>query len=126
MRLDSTQKNIIRQYNPDVDLALNGAVLYMPELPDAVRLSQLPVLPGERFILLHEVLQHVRRKARIPRVKQGMRHPFAVRQHAAFQRTKKQLLCLRPRTEHNLRQRTLHTAQQRRNDTLCCVLIIRF
>ena len=43
VRLDSTQKNIIRQYNPDVDLALNGAVLYMPELPDAVRLSQLAV-----------------------------------------------------------------------------------
>lgn len=43
VRLDSTQKNIIRQYNPDVDLTLNGAVLYMPELPDAVRLSQLAV-----------------------------------------------------------------------------------
>ncbi len=43
VRLDSTQKNVIRQYNPDVDLALNGAVLYMPELPDAVRLSQLAV-----------------------------------------------------------------------------------
>ncbi|MBR4505165.1 MAG: AsmA family protein [Bacteroidales bacterium] len=42
-RLDSTQQNIIRQYNPDVDIDLHGAVLYMPELPDAVRLSQLAV-----------------------------------------------------------------------------------
>jgi hypothetical protein len=42
-RLDSTQENIIRQYNPDVDIDLHGAVLYMPELPDAVRLSQLAV-----------------------------------------------------------------------------------
>lgn len=41
VRLDSTQKNIIRQYNPNVDLDLHGAVLYMPDLPDAVRLSQL-------------------------------------------------------------------------------------
>lgn len=41
VRLDSTQKNILRQYNPDVDLDLHGAVLYMPDLPDAVRLSQL-------------------------------------------------------------------------------------
>lgn len=43
VRLDSTQQNIIRQYNPDVDLNLHGAVLYMPDLPDAVRLSQLAV-----------------------------------------------------------------------------------
>ena len=42
-RLDSTQENIIRQYNPDVDIDLHGAVLYMPTLPDAVRLSQLAV-----------------------------------------------------------------------------------
>lgn len=41
VRLDSTQTNIIRQYNPNVDLDLHGAVLYMPDLPDAVRLSQL-------------------------------------------------------------------------------------
>lgn len=41
VRLDSTQQNILRQYNPDVDLDLHGAVLYMPDLPDAVRLSQL-------------------------------------------------------------------------------------
>lgn len=40
-RLDSTQQNIIRQYNPNVDIDLHGAVLYMPTLPDAVRLSQL-------------------------------------------------------------------------------------
>lgn len=43
VRLDSTQTNIIRQYNPNVDLDLHGAVLYMPDLPDAVRLSQLGV-----------------------------------------------------------------------------------
>ena len=42
-RLDSTQQNIIRQYNPNVDIDLHGAVLYMPTLPDAVRLSQLDV-----------------------------------------------------------------------------------
>lgn len=41
VRLDSAEQNIIRQYNPDVDLDLHGAVLYMPDLPDAVRLSQL-------------------------------------------------------------------------------------
>lgn len=41
MRLDSTQANVIRQYNPVADLNLHGAVLYMPQLPDAVRLSQL-------------------------------------------------------------------------------------
>lgn len=40
LRLDSTQQNILRQYNPDVDVNLHGAVLYMPSLPDAVRLSQ--------------------------------------------------------------------------------------
>ena len=43
VRLDSTQNNIIRQYNPNVNLDLHGAVLYMPDLPDAVRLSQLGV-----------------------------------------------------------------------------------
>ncbi len=43
VRLDSTQTNIIRQYNPNVNLDLHGAVLYMPDLPDAVRLSQLGV-----------------------------------------------------------------------------------
>ena len=48
VRLDSTQKNIIRQYNPDVDLDMHGAVLYMPELPDAVRLSQLGVAYGPK------------------------------------------------------------------------------
>ncbi len=48
VRLDSTQKNIIRQFNPNVNLDLHGAVLYMPELPDAVRLSQLGVAYGPK------------------------------------------------------------------------------
>ncbi len=48
VRLDSTQTNIIRQYNPNVELDLHGAVLYMPDLPDAVRLSQLGVAYGPK------------------------------------------------------------------------------
>lgn len=40
MRMDSTQSNPLRQFNPVVDIDMHSAVLYMPELPDAVRLSQ--------------------------------------------------------------------------------------
>lgn len=55
VRLDSTQKNVIRQYNPNVDINLNGAVLYSPELPDAVRLSQLGVAYGPKGANLRKV-----------------------------------------------------------------------
>lgn len=55
VRLDSTQKNIIRQYNPNVNLDLHGAVLYMPDLPDAVRLSQLGVSYGPKGADLRKV-----------------------------------------------------------------------
>lgn len=55
VRLDSTQTNIIRQYNPNVDLDLHGAVLYMPDLPDAVRLSQLGVSYGPKGADLRKV-----------------------------------------------------------------------
>lgn len=40
MRMDSTQTNPLRKFNPVADIDLHSAVLYMPELPDAVRLSQ--------------------------------------------------------------------------------------
>ena len=55
VRLDSTQKNVIRQYNPNVNLDLHGAVLYMPDLPDAVRLSQLGVSYGPKGADLRKV-----------------------------------------------------------------------
>lgn len=40
MRMDSTQSNPLKQFNPVVDIDMHSAVLYMPVLPDAVRLSQ--------------------------------------------------------------------------------------
>lgn len=40
MRMDSTQSNPLRKFNPDVDIDMHSAVLYMPQLPDAIRLSQ--------------------------------------------------------------------------------------
>ena len=40
MRMDSTQDNPLRKFNPEADIDLHSAVLYMPLLPDAVRLSQ--------------------------------------------------------------------------------------
>lgn len=40
MRMDSMQENILRKFNPTADIDLHSAVLYMPNLPDAVRLSQ--------------------------------------------------------------------------------------
>ena len=43
MRMDSTQKNPLRRFNPVADIDLHSAVLYMPLLPDAVRLSQFAV-----------------------------------------------------------------------------------
>lgn len=55
VRLDSTQKNIIRQYNPDVDIELNGAVLYRSDMPDAIRLSQLGVSYGPKGADLRKV-----------------------------------------------------------------------
>lgn len=44
MRMDSTQSNPIKKFNPVADIDLHGAVLYMPMLPDAVRLSQFAVV----------------------------------------------------------------------------------
>lgn len=43
MRMDSTQKNPLRRFNPVADIDLHSAVLYMPLLPDAVRLSRFAV-----------------------------------------------------------------------------------
>ena len=40
VRLDSTQTNILKQYNPAFTATTHSASLYMPQLPDAVRLSQ--------------------------------------------------------------------------------------
>lgn len=41
IRLDSTQTDPLKRFNPVADLTTHSAVLYMPQLPDAVRLSQL-------------------------------------------------------------------------------------
>lgn len=43
VRLDSTQENVLRKYNPVADIAMYNAIVYTPQLPDAVRLSQLVV-----------------------------------------------------------------------------------
>lgn len=40
MRMDSTQKNPLRKFNPVANIDMHSAVLYMPTLPDAVRMSQ--------------------------------------------------------------------------------------
>ena len=40
IRLDSTQTDPLKRFNPVADLTTHSAVLYMPNLPDAVRLSQ--------------------------------------------------------------------------------------
>lgn len=40
MRMDSTQDNPLRKFNPTADILLHSAVMYMPALPDAVRLSE--------------------------------------------------------------------------------------
>ncbi len=40
IRLDSTQTDPLKRFNPVADLTTHSAVLYMPQLPDAVRLSQ--------------------------------------------------------------------------------------
>lgn len=41
VRLDSTQKNPLLQYNPVLEAFTHSAVLYTPQMPDAVRLSEL-------------------------------------------------------------------------------------
>jgi hypothetical protein len=43
VRLDSTQSNVLKQYNPIFNLATHSATLYTPMLADAVRLSELSV-----------------------------------------------------------------------------------
>ncbi len=44
MRLDSTQTNPLKRFNPVADIDMHSAVLYMPLLPDAVRLSQFALV----------------------------------------------------------------------------------
>ena len=44
MRMDSAQSNPIKKFNPVADIDMHSAVLYMPVLPDAVRLSQFAVV----------------------------------------------------------------------------------
>ena len=41
VQIDSTQKNPILQYNPILQASTHSAVLYTPQMPDAVRLSEL-------------------------------------------------------------------------------------
>lgn len=41
VQIDSTQKNPILQYNPILEAFTHSAVLYAPQMPDAVRLSEL-------------------------------------------------------------------------------------
>lgn len=43
VRLDSTESNILKQYNPLFEASTHSAVFYSPQLPDAVRLSELEV-----------------------------------------------------------------------------------
>lgn len=40
MRMDSTQQNVLKKFNPTVDIDMHSAVFYTPMLPDAVRMSQ--------------------------------------------------------------------------------------
>lgn len=40
IRMDSTQQNVLKKFNPKVDIDMHSAVLYTPMLPDAVRMSQ--------------------------------------------------------------------------------------
>lgn len=47
MRMDSTQTNPLKKFNPVADIDMHSAVLYMPMLPDAVRLSQFAVVYKE-------------------------------------------------------------------------------
>lgn len=47
MRIDSTQQNPLRRFNPEADIDMHSAVLYMPLLPDAVRLSQFALTYSE-------------------------------------------------------------------------------
>lgn len=44
MRMDSTQSNPLKKFNPVADIDMHSAVLYMPLLPDAVRLSQFALV----------------------------------------------------------------------------------
>ena len=44
MHMDSTQTNPIKKFSPVADIDMHSAVLYMPVLPDAVRLSQFAVV----------------------------------------------------------------------------------
>lgn len=43
VRMDSTKNNVLLQYNPLFEASTHSAVLYMPTLPDAVRLSELSI-----------------------------------------------------------------------------------
>lgn len=41
VRLDSTQRNLIKQYNPQFNATTHNVLLYMPKMPEAVRLAEL-------------------------------------------------------------------------------------
>lgn len=41
VRLDSTQRNFIKQYNPQFNATTHNVLLYMPKMPEAVRLAEL-------------------------------------------------------------------------------------
>lgn len=40
VRMDSTQQNVLKKFNPKFDIDMHSAVFYTPMLPDAVRMSQ--------------------------------------------------------------------------------------
>lgn len=41
VRLDSTQRNLIKQYNPQFNATTHNVLLYMPKMPEVVRLAEL-------------------------------------------------------------------------------------
>lgn len=40
VRLDSTKQNILKQYNPRFDVAVNNLLLYTPQMPENVRITE--------------------------------------------------------------------------------------
>ena len=48
MQMDSTQSQVLRRFTPRAVVDMHSAVLYMPSLPDAVRLSQFNVAYNEK------------------------------------------------------------------------------
>ena len=48
VRMDSTQSNPLRKFNPEADVDMHSAVFYMNSLPDALRMQQFNLQYGHR------------------------------------------------------------------------------